>query len=175
MKRIVLMSLLLSAAAPAMLPAQGRQPGTGVMQREHGALDALLKHRAELRLTDDQVARLTALDQRLDEQNRALREQFEAAGLGEMRERGHRRRDLSPAEREQLRARMQAARPLLEQLRENNRAAREQVRQILTAEQQNRLRELRSERREQMRDNRGKRGDQRRPRRDGARRQGRNP
>lgn len=176
MKTIAMIVLLAAAAAPGALPAQSRMPGAGAVQRETGPVDALLKHRTELRLTDDQVTRLRAIDQRLEEQNRALREQLRANGLDAARERGRRTRELSEQERDQLRERMQAARPVMERIRENNRAARDQVRQVLTPEQQDRLRNLRFQKRQQMHGERaGKRGEQRRPRRDGARRQGRNP
>lgn len=172
MRRFVMLAMLVSAAAPTALSAQGRMPGAGVMQREAGPVDALLKYRTELGLTTDQTARLTAIGQRLEAQNRPLLEQLRAAGFGEMPERNRRVRDLTPAQRDQLRERMQAARPTFQQLRENNKGAREQVRAVLTPQQQDRIRSLMKERRDEMR---SKRGEQRRPRAKAGRRPSRNP
>jgi Spy/CpxP family protein refolding chaperone len=185
---LVAVPVALEAQTPPAPQAQeqtARRMGPAPMER-------VLRLRAELGLTDAQVAQIQAIGQRLQEQNRPLVEQLRAAGVfpgaqltpeqrERMRERmqnltpeqreqmrqrmEERRRNLTPEQREQMRQRMEQRRaegarpgpmgrqipeelrPVVEQLRQNNRAAAEQVRSVLTPEQRTRLQELMQQRR----------------------------
>lgn len=155
-----------TAPAPQAQEQTARRMGPAPMER-------VLRLRAELGLTDAQVAQIQAIGQRLQEQNRPLVEQLRAAGVfpgaqltPEQRERMRERmQNLTPEQREQMRQRMEQRRaegarpgpmgrqipeelrPVVEQLRQNNRAAAEQVRSVLTPEQRTRLQELMQQRR----------------------------
>lgn len=79
-----------------------------------------------LGLTDDQRSKIQAIHEQVQEQNAPLRDQANKL-MG-----GKTFRDLTPAERDSLRPKLQ---PLREQMMENLRKAREQIAQILTPEQ----------------------------------------
>ncbi|HSJ08118.1 MAG TPA: hypothetical protein VK936_15540 [Longimicrobiales bacterium] len=102
--------------------------------------------RAEMQQRREQMARATP------EERQAMREQMRA----EMRERGG---QMTPEQRgvmrermqgaranPEVRARMEALRPVVEQLRTNHAAQREQVQAVLTAEQIQRLQQMRPDR-----------------------------
>ncbi len=130
-------TLLMAAACQEAPVDPSSAPGPGGAGR--GLLGRIVAKSAELGLTADQVAKLTAIGEQLQAKNAALQEQLKAI-LGDRPERGA-MRELSAEEREALRAKMEQARPILEQLRENSRAAFEEARAILTAEQQAKIRE----------------------------------
>lgn len=163
------------AAAPATLAAQTQEPARsearGAMHR-FDPVARLLARKAELGLSADQVARLEAVQAKMQERNRPLVEKLRAA-RAEFRGDGEARpRELTPGQREELRKRwesmtpeqreerrkqreerraemrkrMEEIRPVVEQLRENHRQAMTEARAVLTAEQQARLEELRGRR-----------------------------
>lgn len=137
------------AAAPAPLLAQQQsapQPRSEAAPRQHAmqrpALGFLLRHRAELELTDRQINRLEEIVQRLEQQNQPLLQQLREAGIPVRRERREGVKQMTPEQRRELRQRMEAQRPTLMQLRENATAAMEEARGVLSAEQQEKLREI---------------------------------
>ncbi len=147
-------------ALPAHLGAQpgGHAPGMreGMRQRaaERGPFEALLRVRGELGLTDEQVARLTAIGREVEERNRPLRQrlmQAQRRHRGETRERMAR---LTPAQRrDTLRAIRSGGRPLPPEMRRLMAEMRANVREgmrgaqgVLTPAQKARARELMRER-----------------------------
>ncbi len=80
----------------------------------------------DLGLSTDQRAKVTAIHQQIQEQNAPLREQARQL-LG-----GKSYRDLTPAERESLKPKLE---PIRRQMMENRRKGREQIMAILTPEQ----------------------------------------
>src|SRR5690606_25044296 len=112
--------------------------------------------------------RLGEIERRMEERNAPL-----VARLVEMRRRMRAdfprdRDEMDRAQREEFRRRAQEARPLLREIRENNRAAMREVGEILTADQKEEVRRMLRERREEHDRNRdGRRGDG-----DGRRRRG---
>jgi Spy/CpxP family protein refolding chaperone len=144
MKRIYGLSLLAAfAAAPAALHAQTPAPQAQERAVHGHAFSGLLAQRAELGLTDDQVARIEAIGLRLQAQIAPLSAQIRASA-------GHAREG---AQREQMRARMESMTP---EQREQMRARMEQRRDSV----QNLTPEQRAGMRERMRDSgaRGERG-----------------
>lgn len=134
--------LVMLAMTPAAVHAQQRDSRPGIERKaDRGPVDALLSRREALNLTDTQIERLEVIKQRIEARNRPLVEQLlrmrDSAG-------DHRRvhpRDMTPDEREAFRKRIEQARPLLQQIRSNNREAMEEVGQILTREQKASVRE----------------------------------
>lgn len=118
-------------------PARGQQDrawaGPGSMARNPVAV--LLERREALGLTGDQVARLEAIQARVERENAPRIQQLQAV-LGDRSP-----RDLTDEERAQLRARMRELDPVRDQIRQTNRAAMQEAREILTAEQQAGLRD----------------------------------
>jgi Spy/CpxP family protein refolding chaperone len=106
--------------APVSLSAQGGAGGRpGGMGMRGNAASLVLEHRAELKLTDEQVKKL----KELEAQAKDVREK-NAPLLEEMRASGKSPRDMTDAEREHYRPAMEAMRNLSMQLM-----------QILTPEQ----------------------------------------
>ncbi|HEX7089999.1 MAG TPA: Spy/CpxP family protein refolding chaperone [Longimicrobiales bacterium] len=112
----------------------------------------------QFELTAEQKAQVEQIRAELAEKNRPLMEQVRSIVDGpepparqrERARRGRRMPRLTPEQREQVR-------PLLEQMRENRRAAHEQVMALLTPEQKQTLEKLRAEQAERRRE-RGPRG-----------------
>lgn len=132
--------------APAPLAAQQSQDTARAAPhhwaRGHGAVEKLLRHRAELNLSAAQVARLEEINERMEEHNRPLVRQ-----LVEMRrhwgpEFRRSRREMTPEQRAELSRRMEAARPLMEKIHENNRAAMREVGELLNTEQKAAVRKM---------------------------------
>lgn len=152
--RVGLLPLLMTV--PLAIEAQQVQAGPdravearGDQQRQaqHAGVGMLLRHRAELGLTDVQISRLEAIAKELESRNRPLLRQLRAAGIpvhgnGHVPDKG---RKLSKAEEEDLRKRLEAHRPILHQLRANTRAAMTQAAGVLTSKQIDRLREITDE------------------------------
>lgn len=149
MKTILSTAMLAAALAfqtPA-LEAQERRPhlpaqGSGW----------LVQNRAELGLSDAQVARLHEIAQQLEERNRPLIAELRDAGVPM----GPRRREMTAEEQRELHAMLREHRPTLLQLRQNAQAAMQEARAVLTREQMQRARELMRDREE--RDGRRERG-----------------
>ncbi|MEW5930851.1 MAG: hypothetical protein AB1941_25600 [Gemmatimonadota bacterium] len=159
--RVVLAAALLAAApAPALLAQQG--PGAAGAHAQHqdgrqgrhgprfSPVAALLEHRAELKLTGDQVSRLESIQRDLEQKNEPLHRQLEAARP--QRRQGERQAPPTEQELQAMRARMEQIRPQIEQLRANQQAAMEQVRSVLTDEQEQAARQY-------LRGPRGERGE----------------
>lgn len=152
--RVLLAAALLAAPAPALLAQQPGTPPAAEQQKQGrqgprpSPVAALLEHRAELKLTAQQVARLEAIQRDLEQKNEPFRRQLEAARP----QRGE-RPDGPPSEEERaaMRARREQLRPQMEQVRANHRAAMEQVRSVLTEEQRETARQY-------LRGHRGERG-----------------
>lgn len=152
---------VVSLLAPVALAAQEPAPRGGAAQ-PMSPLTRILEHRAELGLSAEQVTRLEAIEQRLQERIAPLQEQMrEARGempargmrgaRGARGERGQRRapRPMSPEQRaaarermEETRERMDEMRPAMEELRESRQEAMEEIREVLTEDQQERVRQL---------------------------------
>lgn len=166
--RVLARSLYLSLAlappaAPAALAAQER-PDSMVERARRGPMELLIQHRDSLGLTDDQVARLRDIRDRVSEANSPLvREMLEIRRdvrerLPEdarERRRGRGLRDLDPELRRELRPQIERARKLLREIRMHNRRAMRAVRDVLTQEQRERVRTWMRERRGALRGGRG--------------------
>lgn len=142
--RTALVALVLVAGAPP-LAAQGGPRTVAPRATPQGPFELLLAHRTELGLTDDQVQRVLQIRDVVEERNAPLIARLVAM----RRELGPRvaPRAMSPHERAELRLRLQAARPLVAQIRSNNRAAMRAVGDVLTAGQKEELRGLVQQRR----------------------------
>lgn len=156
---------LMAAVAVAMMvvPAAvwAQQPESGHGMRRHDPIARMIEKRAELGLTDDQVARLEQIRTQLEERNRPLREQLrearperparEGADAARWREARERWRAMPPEEREQARA---EARVRMEQRRAEMRARMEQMtpeeREAHRAEMRRKMEERRAAARERM-------------------------
>lgn len=132
-------------AAPAALPAQQHPSpprGDGAKSAHEGPVEMLLRRSERLGLSEAQVARLEEIGRRMEETNRPL-----VARLLEMR-RGlradfrHDPDEMDPAERAEYRRRLEAARPLMREIRENNRAAMREVGEVLTPPQKDEVRRM---------------------------------
>lgn len=133
MKPIYGMALLAAlAAAPSALEAQTQRGTHGQEQGvrgPHGAPVAmLLQHRAELGLSAEQVNRLEAIGQRLEQQNAPLVAQLRASGAWQDREQMRERmQSMTPEQRQQMRERMRNMTPeqrdaMRQQMRESGEA-----------------------------------------------------
>lgn len=125
MKRIVMAAVILLLAPGALFAQGGGRMGGPGMGMGMGAMNVarlLIENRAEIALTDDQVAKLEVIADTLQAKNAPFLEELRATrGGGGMR-------NMSEAERTKMRATMQA-------LRANAEAAQKEIDAILTAEQ----------------------------------------
>ncbi|CAN5855926.1 hypothetical protein BH23GEM3_BH23GEM3_14820 [soil metagenome] len=148
---LVLVAALAAAPVPAVAqqqtPATPRTEERGGMHKHEPGVGALLQLRGELQLTDAQVARLQAITQRLEAQNQPLLQRLRDAGIPVHPERRARVREMTPAQREDLKQKLEANRPTLQRLRENMHGAMRDAREVLTPEQQQRMRDLTREHR----------------------------
>lgn len=143
MRRVAFVLALGLAAAPApALFAQGTAPNAPTAQQpgQPGArrgfrdpVAQILDHRDDLKLTDDQVGKLQAIEDSLAKQRAPLMQQFEqfraqrgADGAGAP----------SDQDREAMRQRMEQMRPLMQQYRQQVQDAVEQAQAVLTPDQQ---------------------------------------
>ncbi len=158
---LTLVVALASAPLPAPAQVSGQRPqtrGAEMRQPEPRPFALLMENRAQLGLTDEQVRRLETIRNRLEEQNRPLREQLRTA-----RERltEQRRGEMQKLTRQQRRERMRQMRqqrrpgggppgmalppelrPIAERLRANMDRAAEEARDVLSVEQRVRAQEL---------------------------------
>lgn len=137
------------AALPAQLSAQGESPrpprserGSPEMHAHRSPVEMLLRRRAELELSDDQVARLQAIDQRMEERNRPHVQKLVAMRRALPAELRGSHREMTDAQKAEFRERMKEARPLMEQIHESNRSAMREVGEVLTADQKSRVRTI---------------------------------
>jgi Spy/CpxP family protein refolding chaperone len=143
-----ILAVILAAPLPALADHEAAPEGK---RQRPDRIGLLIQHRADLALTDDQVAQLESVRQRYGEQNQAIREQIR----GIAGERPKESENLSKEERraarekrhEELLAEHPELGPLHEQLKANSKAAHEEVLGILTPEQQKKVQQMVSERR----------------------------
>jgi len=149
--RWLLLGFLWAVAAPDAAPvaAQDARPAPPRGEAEHGAharhavpIGFLLRHRAEIGLSDQQISRLEGIADRLERQNRPLREQLRAAGIPMGPERREVMRAMSDEQRKEVRERLEHHRPTLVQMRDNAHSALEEARGVLTRDQARRMRAL---------------------------------
>jgi hypothetical protein len=140
---------------PAVEARGIRGPGQATRVQNPAAM--VLERRADLGLSLEQVQRIEAIQVRVQQENAGRIEQLRAA-LPARTEHGF--REMSAAERQQLRQQMREhmdqLQPVREQIRKTNREAGREIHAVLTEEQREQLRSIR---REQMREFRGPRGD----------------
>ncbi len=156
MKLLTIAAVALSLAAGTAAPLAA-QPGrdTAAVRARGAALPAferLMRHRAELNLSDAQVRQLEGIRERLQARNAPLRQQLAAQSQRWRTERREQLQRMSAEERRaelrRLRAQRAAERvpadmqPLMRQMRVNIDEAMHQAQGVLTAEQRVRAREL---------------------------------
>jgi hypothetical protein len=146
--RGLIVGMLLAAAAPLVAQESRPQPQPRpdaeqrVQSPQRLPIGFLLRHRAEIGLSDQQITRLEGIAALLEQQNKPLLDQLRSAGIPIRPERRDGVRQMTEEERRQLRVRLEEHRPTLLQMRENMSAAMTEVRSVLTREQQQRVREL---------------------------------
>ncbi len=147
----VVAATVFAAVLAAPQPAPAQEQDGGKTRRARDPIAGMIEHRAELGLTDDQVARLEAVHERYREQHKALREQIHqiigdqpkpAPLEGASREE---RREARRKRHEELVAQHPELGPIFDQLKANHQAAREEVKAILTPEQQQKLQQMHKE------------------------------
>lgn len=129
----------LVAATPIATREQSAEAQGARRLPPRAPLARIVAMRAELGLSDDQVARLKAIQSDLQTKNKPLVDQIRTA-LGADEAIGKALRALTP---EQRRAKREELAPVLRTLRANTRAAMKEARGVLTADQQAKLREAR--------------------------------
>jgi hypothetical protein len=153
---ILLLPLVLNAQRSER-PRRERAPRSSV--------SALIDARRELDLTARQLTQLDSLERSAEARNGAIAERLRATrdsqfstrrrSLAERMPRDSadraRRRELAQADRDSLRARVDALRPLFDEMRRNDSTARASAERILTDDQRQRWREMDIERRAELR------------------------
>jgi hypothetical protein len=133
---------LAQQVTPSAKPAQPERAAHRGMHDGSRSLGFLVQHRTELGLSDAQVTQLNAIAARLHEKNQPLVEKLRAAGFPAERAGRGEFREMTPEQREAMRARLEANRPTLNQLRENARTAMTEARGVLTKEQLDKVHSL---------------------------------
>jgi hypothetical protein len=130
-KAVVLLGLLL---VPATVLAQGRgarRPGMGGgALQETNIVERVLEHKTDFALSSEQVSKLESLAKQVDEKQKPIQEQ-----LRKQREAGVRPRDLTEAQREEMRK-------LMEKARETREWATDELEGVLNDEQEAKLKAL---------------------------------
>ena len=129
----LLVLLLLPSVVLAQGGRRGGRMGPGGAQRN--IIEVIINQKAQLELTDAQIASLQPIAKRLDEQNKPILEE-----LQKLRGSGTNPRDMSEEQRAQMR-------PLMEKMREHREAALKEAQPVLTDAQKEKLRQLLEERR----------------------------
>jgi len=124
---LALALLLVPAGAVAQRGAAPATPGSGPIER-------LLQRRTELALTQDQVQKLEAIRQRSADRERELVGRI-TASRGVAPGVPVRTQAATPAERQALREKTQAARPQMDELRQLHMQQIQEARGVLTAQQ----------------------------------------
>jgi len=134
-----------AAAQPGVRPPAGERRGPAMHEGGGHPFQALLRHRERLSLTADQVRRLEAIGQRLEERNRPLRERLSQERTRFMETRRQQMERLTPEQRrDTLRAMRrrgagpgmpESMQPLARQIRVNLNEASYEAQGVLTAEQ----------------------------------------
>ncbi|MBW3629093.1 MAG: hypothetical protein KY464_07315 [Gemmatimonadetes bacterium] len=129
---------------PMQLDAQEQEkPGHSMSGRgrfyriDRGPVQFLLRNRAELRLTAEQVVKLQEIDRQMEEKNQPyvtqlvqMRRQLPQLPRG---------REPTAEQREAFEAQMRAAEPLLKKIHENNAVSMRQVGDVLSEDQKQRI------------------------------------
>ena len=131
----ITLALLFAVFALSVRPMAAQEPS-----RRWAADSAMFEH---LGLTSDQRDKIKAIREQAQQQNAPLREQLQQA-LG-----GKSFRDLTPAERESLKPKIE---PIRKQMMENRKKAHDQISAILTPDQRKQLEH-------EMHERRGRRGE----------------
>lgn len=143
--RFLMLALLAALALPFELAAQqrGGDPGRRHLHEvDRGPVENLLRNREALRLSEEQVVRIREIGVRLDEQNRPYVQRLMALRR-EVKAKLEAQPDLAREEREAMvRTSFEAARPSLEQIHQNNRAAMRELGALLAPEQKSTLKEI---------------------------------
>lgn len=159
MRRSMMLALSVALLVPAVTMAQ-RPEARGPrgdrrempMRGGPGGVAFMLENAEELKLTEDQVNRLRAIQTRFDERTAPLRAR--ADSLRPMRE----NRERESGDTAQLRQRRQAASEVMTQLRSESESARTEALALLSGDQQKKVQELADARRKEMQSRRGRRG-----------------
>lgn len=146
---------VVTATVAVTVPAFAQGSGKGQNRERKDHITRLIDHRAELGLTDDQVARLESVRDRYVEENKALRQQIHQT-VGERKRPDESMKNLSREERraamqkrhEELLAQHPELVSVFDQLKSNREAMRGELDIILTPQQQDQLKQMRQERRE---------------------------
>ena len=131
----ITLALLFAVFVLSVRPMAAQEPS-----RRWAADSAMFEH---LGLTSDQRDKIKAIREQAQQQNAPLREQLQQA-LG-----GKSFRDLTPAERESLKPKIE---PIRKQMMENRKKAHDQISAILTPDQRKQLEH-------EMHERRGRRGE----------------
>ncbi len=148
------LAILAFAALPGTLVAQGPPAGgPGPMgprgRGPRNPIATILAQKDTLKLTGDQVAKLQVMQSRLEEKNSPLVKQIEAKRPP--RPEGDQAAPPTDEQRQQWRQAMEELRPVMEQIRTNNRESMDAALKLLTTDQQNAVREMMRSRRDGMR------------------------
>jgi hypothetical protein len=152
--------LLVPLALGAQRPDRQRRE-----RAPRNSISALIDARRELDLTSRQLAQLDSIERSVESRNGAIAERLRAARDSQLTARRRspaermprdsadraRRRELALADRDSMRGRLEALRPLREEIWRNDSTARAGAERILTDPQRQRLREIEIERRAEMR------------------------
>jgi hypothetical protein len=132
---LALAPVSLAAQQPSQPQGRGQQPGRERFFRpgDPGPVQFLLRNRAELRLSAEQVVKLQEIDRRMADRNQPY-----VAQLVQMRRElnpPRRGQEPTPEQRQAFEAQMKAAEPLLKKIQENNVISMREVREVLSDEQ----------------------------------------
>jgi hypothetical protein len=134
------------AAMPGGAMGQQRRDTSPMPPAPSAPLDdpigLLLEHRTDIQLADSQVTALVRLNLRLFRRNRQLRLRLDSIMPPDREPETNFGRGMPARSADSLDPMAQRARQLLEQIRENARAARDSAFALLTPEQQDRARRL---------------------------------
>lgn len=138
------------AAVPAAAQPGGHPPFAE--ERERRPFDVLLRHRAELQLSDGQVRRIEAIGRQLEERNAPLRERLVQQHRRWREERRAQLERMTPRQRREELRRIrehpgeppvpEALRPTVHQMRVNISDAMHQAQGVLTPEQRVRAQDI---------------------------------
>ncbi len=131
---LLLPAALMAQQPQAQQPPQGapRMGGRGMMMRSPIAI--AIAHKADLSLTDDQVAKLNDIEKQLQEKNAPIRDKMRESmqGAGDFQ-------SMTDEQRQAMREKMQ---PLMQQMRANTAAARQDAEKLLKPEQVSKLQDI---------------------------------
>lgn len=149
--RCILVTAVLCLAPAALLAQGGGGRGMGGRGGMMGAMSGrspvafVIDHKADLQLSDDQVAKLQDIEKKVEDKNKPLVEKMRQAwGGGE-------RPDFQSMSDEDRQALREKIRPITQEIRDNDDAARQEANGVLTSEQKSKVEELMQQMRQQRR------------------------